>query len=82
MRARLVKIGNSRGIRIPRPLIDEVGLSDEVELEVQDGTILIRSAQPARSGWAAAARALHARDETRVLDGPTPTRFEDADWVW
>ncbi len=30
--ARLVQIGNSRGVRIPKPLIEEAGLTDEVEL--------------------------------------------------
>ncbi len=82
MKARLVKIGNSRGIRIPKPLIEEVGLSDEVELRVQQGAILILPTRDRRSGWAEAAEALSARGETGLLDAPAPTRFDEEDWEW
>ena len=32
VRSRLVRIGNSRGVRIPKPLIEQIGLEDEVEM--------------------------------------------------
>ena len=41
MKARLVRIGNSRGVRLPKPLILQAGLTDEVELTVQGGAIVI-----------------------------------------
>jgi antitoxin component of MazEF toxin-antitoxin module len=37
----LINIGNSRGIRIPKPLLTESGLGDEVELQVKKGEIRI-----------------------------------------
>ena len=37
----LISIGNSRGIRIPKPLLNESGLADEVELQVKKGEIRI-----------------------------------------
>lgn len=79
--ARLVQIGNSRGIRIPKPLIEEAGLSDEVELEVQSGTIVVRPAVGARSGWAEAAERL-AGEQSGLLDEVTATRFDDDEWAW
>lgn len=42
MRARVVKIGNSRGIRIPKPLLEQTGIMDDVELEVEKNQIIIR----------------------------------------
>ena len=52
MKALLVPIGNSRGVRIPKPLIEQCGLTDEVDLDVQDGTILIRAPRVRpRAGW-------------------------------
>ena len=36
MKARLVRIGNSRGLRLPKPLIEEAGLKDEVEIALRD----------------------------------------------
>lgn len=41
MITKLIAIGNSRGVRIPKPLINESGLGDEVELQVKKGEIRI-----------------------------------------
>lgn len=82
MKARLVQIGNSRGIRLPKPLIEEIGLSDEVEMRVREGAIVILPARTPRQGWAEAARTLHDRGESGLLDSPTATRFDEEDWEW
>jgi antitoxin MazE len=82
MKTRLVQIGNSRGIRLPKPLIEEAGLGDEVELRVRKGAIVILAAHPPRAGWAEAARALHDQGGAGLLDGPTPTRFDEEVWKW
>jgi antitoxin MazE len=82
MKARLVQIGNSRGIRLPKPLIEEAGLSDEVELRVRQGGIMILPSRSLRSGWAEAARALRARGEDRLRDPLMPTRFDEEEWEW
>ncbi len=79
--ARLVQIGNSRGVRIPKPLIEEAGLTDEVELEVQGGTIVVRPLEGTRAGWAEAAARLAAEGEG-LLDAETPTRFDGEEWTW
>jgi len=82
MKARLVRIGNSRGIRLPKPLIQQVGLEDEVELRVQEGAIVILPARAPRTGWAEAARTLRERGESGLLDEPTPSRFDEQEWEW
>lgn len=82
MKTRLVRIGNSRGVRIPKPLIEEAGLSDEVEVQARDGAILIARVARPRTGWAEAARQLHEREGDRLLDAPSPTRFDVKEWKW
>lgn len=82
MRTRLVRIGNSRGIRLPKPIIEEAGLTDEVEVRVRAGTIIIAPSVTPRSGWAKAAKQLRERDEDRLLNPPTPTRFDEQEWEW
>ncbi len=82
MKARLVNIGNSRGIRLPKPLIEEAGLVDEVDLRVEGSAIVIAAARAPRTGWADAARRA-AEDGTTGLVAPTvPTRFEETEWQW
>jgi antitoxin MazE len=82
MKAKIVRIGNSRGIRLPKPLIDQVGLAEEVDLEVRDGGIVISPAQRPRSGWAKAAQTLADRGEDQLLDPLVPTRFDEQEWEW
>jgi antitoxin MazE len=82
MRARLVRIGNSRGIRLPKPIIQEVGLNGEVDVRVRDGAVIIRPAGQPRSGWAEAAKHIRERGEGQLLDELTPTRFDEKEWQW
>ena len=82
MKARLVRVGNSRGARLPKPVIEDAGLSDEVDLRVRDGAVVITGARRPRAGWAEAARRMQARDADRLLDEPTPTRFDDEGRQW
>lgn len=82
MKTHLVRIGNSRGVRLPKPLIEQAGLSEEVELRVQEGAIVIARATSPRSGWADAAREARQRHEDRLLEAHTSTRFDDEEWEW
>lgn len=82
MKTRLVRIGNSRGIRLPKPLIEQAGLTDEVELQLRGNTIVIAARPVPRAGWAEAARQLHANGADQLLDPPTPTHFDDTEWKW
>jgi len=82
MKTRLIRIGNSRGVRLPKAVIAQAGLTEEVELGVRDGAVIIARATSARSGWADAARQMRQRDEDRLLDAPTPTRFDKKEWQW
>ncbi|WP_437742923.1 MULTISPECIES: AbrB/MazE/SpoVT family DNA-binding domain-containing protein [unclassified Sorangium] len=82
MKTRLVRIGNSKGVRLPKPLIEQAGLTEEVELQVRGNTIIIAARKSPRSGWAEAAQRLHAEDGDPMLDAPTPTRFDEAEWQW
>jgi len=80
MKARLIRIGNSRGVRLPKPLIEEAGLSDEVEVRIRGGAVIIMPAQSPRAGWAEAAKQMRQHNDDRLLDKPTPTRFDAEEW--
>jgi antitoxin MazE len=84
MKARLVRIGNSRGIRIPKPLIEQAGLGEEVELAVRERSLVVYSVRPPRAGWAEAFRTMAERGEDSLVDGdsPHPTRFDENEWKW
>lgn len=82
MKTKLIAIGNSRGVRIPKPLIEQAGLEDEVELQVVEGGIIVRGLGVRRAGWAEAAAMVRERGEDRLLDEPVPTPFDESEWTW
>jgi antitoxin MazE len=82
VRTRLIRIGNSRGVRLPKSLIAQAGLSDEVELRVRDGAIILERAATVRPGWEEAAKEMRRRDEDRLIDPVTTTRFDEEEWEW
>ena len=81
MKTRIVRIGNSKGVRIPKPLLELANLPEDVELHAEEGRIVIVAGRPARSGWAEAARKQHERGEDDLL-GTLPPRFDSEEWEW
>lgn len=82
MKTKLVRIGNSRGVRIPKPLLEQAGLEEDVELQVVRSGIMIRGAAQPRTGWAEAAEQIRGRHEDALLDEPMATDFDETEWVW
>jgi antitoxin MazE len=84
MKTRIVRIGNSQGIRIPKPLLEQTGLRDEVELSVQDDALIIRAARKPRAGWAEAFEEMARRGDDALL-GDTPpslSSWDEDEWEW
>lgn len=83
MKARIVRIGNSQGIRIPKPLLEQSGLGEEVELEVRPDEIVIRAASRARAGWDEAFQAMAHSGDDQLLDAEAPpSEWDDREWTW
>ena len=81
MKTKLVRIGNSRGIRLPKLLIEQAGLEEDVQLELQGSTVVIRPLASTRAGWAEAAAVLAATGGG-LLDPVVATEFDRDEWVW
>ena len=83
MKTTLIPIGNSRGVRIPKPFIEQCGLTNQVEMDVHDGIIRIHAPRQPRAGWADAFTRMATAGDDNMLDGhPAPTRWDDEDWQW
>ena len=84
MKAALVRIGNSRGIRLPKPVIEQCGFENEVELEVHHRELVIRCCTRPREGWASAFARMGECGDDALLDcvaetGPT---WDEEEWEW
>ncbi|MEO1590150.1 MAG: AbrB/MazE/SpoVT family DNA-binding domain-containing protein [Cyanobacteria bacterium J06632_22] len=81
-RTRIVKIGNSQGVRIPKLVLEQLGLTGEVELVVNDGQLVIRNVQLPRAGWASQFQAMAANGDDALLDADTMTDWDAGEWRW
>lgn len=81
MKVELVRIGNSRGIRIPKAIIEQCGLGDTVDLRVEKNCVVIAPERAPRQGWEEAfAAAGNAAEDELLLD--VPNEFDAKEWRW
>jgi antitoxin MazE len=86
MKVKIVKIGNSRGIRIPKVLLRQTGIDDEVNLEVKDDQIILRPLKDSiREGWDNSFRKMRDEGDDNLIDGEVlaaQTAFDEDEWEW
>ena len=84
MRAHIVKIGNSQGLRIPKPLLEQTGIVDDVEIEVGENQIIIRPVQNVRDGWDKAfAKMRENGDDSALVEGMDLSHsWDEEEWQW
>ena len=78
----VVQIGNSRGIRIPKTILEQCGIDKEIDLQVESGRIVLkpRTGTP-RDGWADAFKRMAAAHEDELLiDDNVDLDLEDLPW--
>ena len=81
MLAKLIKVGNSKGIRIPSAILKQCHIDDQVEIEVKDNTIIIRPIQKPRSGWDDALKIMSGNGDDKMLIDINIDAGMD-DWEW
>jgi len=84
MKSKIVKIGNSQGIRIPKPLIEQLGIEREIEIYVEDNRLIISRVEETRSGWGDTFKAMIDRGDDRLLDGEGVAGmvWDGEEWEW
>jgi antitoxin MazE len=83
MKTRLVRIGNSQGVRIPRTIIEECGLLERVELRVKGNSVIITPARRLREGWDEAfARMAEKGADVLLLPDDLRNEFDETEWEW
>jgi antitoxin MazE len=83
MKTRIIRIGNSKGIRIPKAVLEQTSIGVEVELEVHADQIVIRSASKPRQGWAEQFRRMAEEGDDRLLDPDHAlSSWDEQEWRW
>lgn len=79
MQVALRKVGNSQAVIIPKAVLLQLGLADKLDMEVQDGKIVLSAPRSPRAGWAAAAQQIAQSQDDELLDFPLENEEQ---WVW
>ncbi len=83
MRARVIKIGNSQGLRIPKPILEQTGIMDDVEIEVEKNQIIIRPVKNVRQGWDVAFKNMGKKgDDELIIDDSIFNSWDEEEWQW
>jgi antitoxin MazE len=86
MKAKIIKIGNSKGIRLPKAVVEQCDFKDEVSLLVKENKLIITSHKKPRQGWAEAYKKI--LKEQKVLTDDLKdfrdftTEWEENEWEW
>jgi antitoxin MazE len=84
MRTRIVKIGNSLGVRIPKLLLEQSRLTEEVEIEAFERRIVISNARKTRDDWESAFQTMAIEGDDKLLDAETHSlnSWDETEWQW
>lgn len=77
MQLSVIQIGNSRGIRIPKAILDKYQIKDSVAVELRDDALILRPVRKPREGWEESFRQMHENGDDKLL---IPDVFEDETW--
>lgn len=82
MQLDVVQIGNSKGIRIPKAILKQCQIEDQVDLEVEDGKIILEARKKTpRKGWEKAFKAMATnRDDALLIDDNIDVAMDDWEW--
>ena len=83
VKADLIRIGNSRGIRIPKSVIEQCGFGSRVEIRVEGASVVITPVDAVRSGWDDAFKAMAEQgDDALLLPDDLEQSFDETEWEW
>jgi antitoxin MazE len=83
MKIDIIRIGNSHGIRIPKPILEQCNLSGQVDMSVENNRLVIVAANDARAGWNEAFQKMASNgDDVLLMDDTGSTDWDKEEWQW
>lgn len=83
MKIKLINIGNSKGLRLPKALIQQYNISDDLQIELKEDGILLKPITRLRSGWSEQfEKAVKLNEPQEKKWNEAPNRFDKEEWTW
>ena len=77
----VVRIGNSKGIRLPKAILEQCHITDQVDVEVNKQNITLKAHRQPREGWAEQMKKMHERGDDQLLI-PDNVDLDFEGWEW
>lgn len=68
MKVPIIKIGNSKGIRLPKAILEKYKMVDQVELMFEEEQMVLRPIYSSRKNWEASFQEMNEKGEDALLD--------------
>ena len=81
MKASIIKIGNSQGLRIPKPIMEQCGFNHEVELEIHEQKLIVKPATHPRQNWDKAFQEMAQNGDDKMIVLPD-SKWDEEEWEW
>lgn len=85
MKIKIIRIGNSQGIRLPKVILHQIGINNEVDLEVDRDRIILKPIRQRRSGWSEAFQQMSSKSDDQLMDGDetiSQSSWDNDEWIW
>jgi len=83
MKAKIIRIGNSQGIRLPKSILEECDFEQQVDLQIRGRSLVIRPVRQIREGWEEAFASMASNQDDTLLDSDMgPSHWDETEWRW
>ncbi len=67
MEAAIIKIGNSKGLRLSKTILEKYNIKDKVEIILEKGQIILKPIETPRENWESAFKKMNTEDDDTLL---------------
>jgi len=83
MRADIIKIGNSKGLRIPKAFLEQCGMKTSVDLRVEDHSLVVTPYEKTRDEWEEKFKLMAKNEDDAPLEiGSLKNSWDEKEWQW
>ncbi len=82
VKTKIIKIGNSQGVRIPKSFLAQLNFPTDIEIDIRNDGLILRPIAAARQGWDTAFATMAQAGDDALLDDNTLSRWDETEWEW
>ncbi|PIR23490.1 MAG: AbrB/MazE/SpoVT family DNA-binding domain-containing protein [Deltaproteobacteria bacterium CG11_big_fil_rev_8_21_14_0_20_45_16] len=82
MKSKLIQIGNSKGVRLPKAIIEQYDLKSDIEIELREEGLFLRASRRPRASWGESFKLMAESGDDALLDDRLQNVWDESEWTW